>query len=382
MDPVSFEVGPVSLAATRLLAGATAAYAVLTGVYAWRGVKARLQDRWSAVACAVVLLALSWILATDGPRLLPAPFSVGLVIIMVAAIVFTLTYTLGRYKERIERFRVEAGARLAALLRQSLPEERHAHWIRLRERFQLGLEERRKAPHLTMGLVVPSYLALGHLILLAAWGALYGGDAQSAEGVQNLYQATHSGYLVGGHMFTVVILLTVLYVIAPTELLRLRFPELSYPFKDIILTRLREREKGLFGAHYYIAAAAPLAVLWVARDPSTWDVAIPAIVAILAVTVFADAASALVGVRYGRRKWFHHPGKSYLGTVGGAVVAVAVSAPLVGIPMALVTGAVFAILDALAPVPLAISDNILNPVVLAAVYLVAWPILDPMVPFY
>ena len=101
-----------------------------------------------------------------------------------------------------------------------------------------------------------------------------------------------------------------------------------------------------------------------------------------AVTVFADAASALVGIRWGRRKWFHHEGKTYLGTVGGAVVAVAVALPFVGPAMAVVSGAVFALLDAAAPRPIPVSDNLLNPVGLAIAYTVGWSLIQPMFPYY
>jgi dolichol kinase len=246
-------------------------------------------------------------------------------------------------------------------------------------------EQRRKTPHLLMGLFLPLYLAVGSLMLKGLWELSRKGPVLDREAFANLYAATHTAdgpWLVAGQTVGLFGLLLLLYCILPTELLRLRYPELSYPFKAIITSRLRKREKGLFGAHYYLAATTPLAALWLTRDPAHWDVTIYAVLAIISVSVFADAASALVGIRFGKRKWFHNPGKSYLGSAGGTVVAFALVLPLVGLPMAVVTAAVFLIVDILAPVPFPVSDNILNPLVLGAVYVAMQGHLDPLLPYY
>lgn len=391
VEPVQFVVGPVSRAAAAVLAGGTLGYALLTGFYAVRAFRAQLEDRWSAAMCTLVMVALAWILFEDGAELLPAPFSVALVALFCVSIAITLTYTLGRYQERIERFTEKFGKRLTALLADVVPEERQAEWARVRAAFSATPEERRKAPHLAMGLFLPIYGLLGYLVLRAVWTLGYGGvpptgdGTLAGEGIHNLYVATHAAtgtWLVPGQMLGLFCLLGLLYLLVPTELLRLRYPELSYPFKTIILSRLRRRERGLFGAHYYMAAAMPLAALWVTRDLSRWDVTIPAFLAIVGVSVFADSASALIGIRFGRRKWFHNPGKSYIGSFGGTVVAFLVALPFVGLPVAAVTAAVFLLLDIWAPVPFPISDNLLNPVALALAYGVLVDDLAPWFPYY
>ena len=390
VEPVEFFVGPVSRASAAVLAGGTFGYAVLTGWYAVRAFQARLEDRWSAAMCTLVMLALAWLLFEDGAHLVPAPFSVGLVAIYGVSIAITLTYTLGRYKERIQRFTDKFGKRLNALLLDVLPEERQAEWMRLRTAFAPTPEERRKGPHLAVGVFLLIYGALGFLILRGVWDFAYGGvptgdPSLAGEGIQNLYAATHAAdgtWLVPGHIFGLFCFLGLLYLLVPTELLRLRYPELSYPFKTIILSRLRRRERGLFGAHYYIAATLPLAAIWLTREPEHWDVTVPAVLSVIAVSVFADSASALVGIRWGRAKWFHNPNKSYLGSVGGTLVAFAVALPLVGLPVAAVTAVVFLLVDIWAPVPFSVSDNILNPVALALCYGVLQDELAPWVPFY
>lgn len=390
VQPVEFYVGPVSEASAAVLAGGTFAYAVLTGWYAVRAFRHRLEDRWSAASATLVMAALAAALFARGAELLPAPFGVGLVAVYGISIAITLSYTLGRYQQRIRAFTERFGKRLNALLADKVPEERLAEWARLRGLFTPTPEQRRKGPHLALGIVIALYAAVGYLVLRGAWDLLYGGFPSDGagfygEGIQNLYAATHAAdgtWLVAGQMFGLFCLLGLLYLLVPTELLRLRYPELSYPFKAIILSRLRRREAGLFGAHYYIAATMPLAAFWLTRDPTQWDKTIPAFLAVVAVSVFADAASALVGIRWGRRKWFHNPKKSYLGSAAGTAVAVVVALPFVGLPVAVVTAAVFLIIDIWAPVPFSVSDNILNPVALSLTYIVLHGDLAPWIPYY
>ncbi|MGB0653514.1 MAG: hypothetical protein ACPGQL_09975 [Thermoplasmatota archaeon] len=383
MEP-AFEIGSVSQGAAWFLAGGLVFYAVLVALYAQNAFKVGLTDRWSAALAAVVLALLAALLGTRGAEILPAPVSVWAAAAMVAGLVFTLTFTLGRYQEDIDRFRQRFGDRLNALLEEALPEERLADLERLRERFQWGHEERRKAPHLLMGVFLVIYLAVGYLVVRAAWTLLYGGRPAEAtgEGVINLDVLRSGDWMVAGHLVGVFCLLFILFFILPPELLRLRYPELSYPFKQIVLSRMRDREYGLFVAHTYISATLPLAVLWVTRDPANWHVTIPAVLGIFGVTVFADAASALFGKRWGKRKWPHNRDKSYVGTFAGAVVGFAVALPFVGAPMAIVSAAVFVAIDLAAPVPISITDNILNPLALAGAYWLLEGWLDPLVPFY
>jgi dolichol kinase len=385
VEPVQFAVGPVSRAAIVFLVGGTVSYAVLTGLYAARAFRHRLYDRWSAAVVTLVMFGLALLLWSDGTRLLPAPFSVGLVVVFVGAIILTLTYTLGRYQEKIERFQATFGARLDQILAKSLPEDRYAAWLDLKAK-SMDPEQRRKVPHILMGVAfVPLYTALGYLLLRGLWELSRGGPVLDGEALANLQAATHADpgtWLVAGQVVGLFGLLLLLYCILPTELLRLRYPELSYPFKSMILSRLRKRERGLFGAHYYLAAATPLAALWLTRDPAHWDVTIYAFLSVVMVAIFADAASALVGTRWGRRKWFHHPGKSYAGSIGGTVVALLLALPLVGLPLALASAAVFLVLDAVAPIPFPISDNLLNPVALTALYVAFQGHLDPWLPYY
>jgi dolichol kinase len=97
------------------------------------------------------------------------------------------------------------------------------------------------------------------------------------------------------------------------------------------------------------------------------------------VTVLADAASAIVGLRWGRRKWPHNAGKSLVGTAAGTAAALAFGALFLGWPLGLLTAAWFLVVDVAAPVPVPVSDNLLNPIGLAALYTALAPRLHPIV---
>ena len=122
--------------------------------------------------------------------------------------------------------------------------------------------------------------------------------------------------------------------------------------------------------------------MWLAKDPAQWDATIPAAAAMLVVTVFADAASALVGIRWGERKLPHNRRKSYMGALGGTAVAFGATLPLLGLEGAVVSAAVFLAIDLIAPVPIFVSDNLLYPVTLAVVYLAIVDHIHPWIPYY
>ncbi len=382
---VDWNIGPVSEGASVALASIVALYTIGVGYYAGRAFQNHLEDRWSAALATVVMALLAWALFVQGDSLLPAPFSIFVLLAAAAGILITITYTLGRYKDKIDAFRQEFGGRLNALLEDVVPENRLVEFRRLQERLRPDKEMFRKTPHLMMGVFFLFYGVAGYAVFRTLWVVAYGGSPGSGEGAANLYAASHAAegtYLVAGHMFSVMLLFSLFVLILPNELLRLRYPELSYPFKQTILRSLRKKEEGLFGAHLYITATLPLAVLWLTQDVSQWHLTIYAVMAMLAVTIFADASSALFGRRWGKRKWFHNPDKSYLGTFAGGLTALLVALPFVGVPLALVSVAVFVLVDILAPVPFPASDNLLNPLALAAAFTIGLPWLAPLLPFY
>ena len=353
-------VGPGAATACLILAGATATYAIAAGFHAYIGIRRRYVDRWSAVVATAALFALAYAILRWGPAQIPAPLSPALLAVLVAAAIAVPLFTAWGVQAQLDRW----GERMPRWLRWRMPDMSH--------------EDRRKGPHLLMGLFVLQFPILGHLIL-AAIAALGPASAPAGEGWGNILALSDGRWFAAGQAVAIWLLLLLVYVLTPVELLRLRFPAHGYPFKRIIEPRLRERERGLFGAHLDISIGVALAVLFLGRDPDLWPVTVPAAMAVVAVTVFADAASALFGIRWGRRRWFHNPGKSYVGTLGGAVVALACCIPLVGVLPGILAALLFVAIDAVAPRPLPVSDNLLNPLGLAILF---WALRDWLQPAF
>ncbi len=380
IEPLDFQPGIISLIAARALAVGIAVYALLTASHTLRGYRNRLEDRGSSLLATWIMVGLSVLMWTDGARLLPAPFSIVVIVAYSIGVTVTLTYSLSNAEKQFKKWREEITELFDEFAAKALPESQREAWFE-KQWAHLHPEQKRKTPHLMMGLFVLVYVGLGRLILLGI-ERLIPEDLVAGENLHNFQVALDAGWLAASHMVALTILLCVLFLLLPVEMVRLRFPDLSYPFKGTITSMLREREAGLFGAHYYISATLPLAVLWLTADTSTWNTTLYAVLAMFGITVFADTASALVGIRWGKRKWPHHPGKSYAGTIGGSIVALLVALPFVGLPMAIVSALVFFLVDVLAPVPFSISDNILNPVALSAAYIVMQDHLAPLLPYY
>lgn len=358
MDPaIPFLPGPWSTVSARLLALGTLLYALACSLHARRALRLRLPDRWSTLGTSLALGVLAVGLWEWGAGLLPAPFSTALVLLLVGGLLFTLLFTALRLQRLVER------------LKQALP---------LPPAPTFDLEARRKGPHLLLGAALLLYAGGGHLAL-AVLARLHGLVAPVPA---NLAAARDAAWLWGGHLAALWALLAVLYLLLPVDLVRLRFPDAEYPWKRIIVPRLRSMEGNLMGAHVHIVAALALAYVLLGHDLVRWAFAVPASLAVLSVSVFADAASALFGRRWGRAKWVHNAGKSYVGSAGGALVAILAALPFVGLPGALAAALVFLLMDVVGPVPLPVSDNLLNPLGLTALFLALPGLVQPLLPVF
>jgi dolichol kinase len=359
VDPaIPFSPGPWSVASARLLALGTLLYAVACSLHARRALRLRLPDRWSTLGTSLCLGALGVALWRWGAGLLPAPFGAALVLLLAGGLGFTLLFTAFKLQRVLER------------LKQALPQP---------PVLLLGHEARRKVPHLLLGLGLLLYVGVGHYLLVGI-ARLHGVLAPPVP--HNLAVARDAAWAWGGHVVGLWVLLGVLYILLPVELVRLRFPDAEYPWKRIIVPRLRSMEGDLMGAHIHISAALCLGYVLLGHDLAQWPRAVPASLAVLSVSVFADAASALFGRRWGRAKWFHNAGKSYVGSAGGTLVAVLVALPFVGLWGALAAALVFLLMDVVGPVPFPVSDNLLNPLGLTALFLAFPSLVRPLLPLF
>lgn len=340
--------GVEAQAAAALVAAGLAAYGLAALGVAARGLRRRYEDAWSTAACGVALLCTAIVVLRHGATILPSPLGALAAASLAGGLVAPVLFVALRAQQGLDKLRFHS----------PIPD--------------LPPEERRKVPHLAMGGYAMFYVFLGHVLLIVLVAVLPAAtDASSrwwSDAWSNLLTMRDAPWHIAGVPTGLAGLLLLVFVLAPIELVRLAFPSSKYPWKRVIESRLRAREFGLFGGHMHMAAGATAAAAILAIQPD-WSRAAMATFAALLVAVFADALSAIVGIRFGRRKLPHNPRKSYAGTIAGTVAALALAIPLVGIPMALLTAAYFLVVDVAAPVPVAVSDNLLIPIGLALLYM-------------
>jgi dolichol kinase len=330
--------------AASVAVAALLAHAFLLAPFAVRGFRRGLADRWSTLACTIALMALAGVVWAYGAAAMPLPYLGAVAAAAVVAPVATVVFTVGGGQRLLDR----------------LPAWLHPP-------HEAGQEERRKLPHLAMGLSLAGYLGVGH------------GVAVLLRGLQpELAASAALPWAHAGQQLVVAWFLVLVLVLAPVEVVRLWRPDLPYPWKRILESRMRPREHGLVMAHMHMAVGAALAVLWLGHDPERWEPLVHAAMATIAVSVFADTASALVGTRWGRAKWPHSPGKSVAGTAAGLAVAFVVALPFTGVPLAVAAALLFVAIDLVAPAWVPVSDNLLNPVGLAAFFWLAQGWLAPL----
>ncbi|MHB8633532.1 MAG: hypothetical protein ACYDBQ_06120 [Thermoplasmatota archaeon] len=326
------QAGPLSTATAWLLAVVVALWAVRMG---WRlpaAFSRRLDDRWSALLGVGEMATLAALVAWWGPSELPWPLS---------PVVAAAALAGAAWPPLFSRWRRSHPAAAGPAKR--------------------GREGSRKAVHLLLGLVVVSYMGLGWWIM-ELYGLLpWQGEARQAFQLPTLW---------AGQVVALAALLVFVLLLAPIEVARLAGG--PYVLQGFTERRLRPRERDLFGHHFYIVIAGAVALLWLGSTGTA--LGLHAAMAAIAITVFADAAGATAGTRWGRRRLPNNPGKSVVGSVAGTLVAATVAWPFVGLAGAAAGAALFLLTDVLAPLPVPLSDNLLNPVLLAALF-EAWPTL-------
>jgi dolichol kinase len=134
------------------------------------------------------------------------------------------------------------------------------------------------------------------------------------------------------------ILGTVLVVLACVEFLRIRRPELNAWF----LARFS-------GLHRTSEILAPSGIFWTLLGCwltmatfTSKKIVLPA----LGFLAFGDAAAALMGRAWGRRRWRHNPDKTWVGSGAFALVATVWASAFVHWPVAITSAAVAAWIEA------------------------------------
>lgn len=164
------------------------------------------------------------------------------------------------------------------------------------------------------------------------------------------------------------------------ELFLNRKPNYEYVFKRSFEKTRRSEEVGSIDSHIPMILGIVLGIIiLIYNAPYDSDPRyLNASNAMILPTVFADMTACIIGKAWGRRKWWFDPRKSYLGSTAGVLVTAAITIPLVGIPLGLVSVGVFLLADLIFPL-WNLTDNYTYPMLCAIIYRIAFTWISPMV---
>ncbi len=397
--------------------------ALFIAYFTVRAFKWHLVDRWSALATLIVILLLAPLIGLPGPNgyVLPLPFSSYLITWTAFWIAFTIVYFLIRNKDphelrearpedwvpdeerNAERDRDAASAGDAdayadacaksgdgraetavgngGAVPDGSEDSFHLTGNNARPVDELVNEVKRKIPHLVSAATILCYLFAGKWLIQWSWVHFHSRTSWSSPGTIMVRQLAHGPTLEAGAVAAVLMFLGMFFFALPTEILRLTYPTQRHFLDRIILSSMRKRERGIFVAHFYYLLSLSFGVILLTYFSPNDRFSVFAPMALIMIVALGDSAAALVGRRFGSHHIHFNQRKTYEGLIGGFAASVGGALLFVGIPLALLGGAVFVLIDLATPkVP--ITDNILNPVGIAVAFLAAAALLNPMMPFY
>jgi len=165
---------------------------------------------------------------------------------------------------------------------------------------------------------------------------------------------------------------------ADAEIMRLRFEEYAFPLKTTLQTTRRPTEIYDTSASILLLLGLATSSLILTYGPSNRIAGVYAQMAVICIAVFSDMFAALVGRQWGKHKWKIVPGKSVEGTLAGFLVGFFTAMIFVGWFLALIGALIFVFTD-LALDKLEISDNALNPILIAITFKILIIFVDPMI---
>jgi len=167
------------------------------------------------------------------------------------------------------------------------------------------------------------------------------------------------------------------------EISRLNTPQLPGILKKVLQQTRRATEVHTFSAHIpliigFIASALCLYIYSIFVP--TYDyVALMSACSVILTASLADMVAAVIGRRYGRKKWRNNSDKTILGTLLGGFTAFGFSILFIGWLAGGITAIVFVLIDLFSN-KIRISDNLFYPVILSIIYCAVLPFFTPLLP--
>jgi len=208
------------------------------------------------------------------------------------------------------------------------------------------------------GIIFASIVAV--LFVAAPFASYYGstyfwGDSTGAA-LQDYLSGTHPYSVAQG--IIIVIFFGFSWGTLATDSTRIS-DTLQFPFQKSIQLRLRVKELDSYASYVYFFVGFLFAALFL--PPML-------LLGCFALFTFGDTIASSVGMRYGKHKIPFNMPKSWEGTLGGFVASFLAGILFVGLMWGLAGAVLFVIIDILTPKLVPISDNILVPMAIPALY--------------
>ena len=165
---------------------------------------------------------------------------------------------------------------------------------------------------------------------------------------------------------------------ADCELMRLRFKKYDFPLKKTLQKTRRPTEINDMSASMLLLLGLGISSLMLTYGSADRIAGVWAQMGVICIAVFSDLFAALIGRRWGKHKWKIVPGKSFEGSIAGFLVGFFTAMFFVGWFLALIGAMIFVFTD-IALDKVKISDNALNPIIIAFVFKILIFMVDPMI---
>ncbi len=174
--------------------------------------------------------------------------------------------------------------------------------------------------------------------------------------LRNYLDLTHPYVVAQGIIIIIFYVLSWLFLV--TETIR-QSPRFYFPFGKILENTLRASELKTYASYVHFSTGFLFASLFL--PPSL-------LLGAFALFTFGDSMAASIGIRIGKHKIKINSKKSWEGTIAGFLASFLIAVPFVGWIWGLSGAILFVIIDVFTPTPITISDNILVPMAIPALY--------------
>lgn len=342
----------------------------------YRAFKENHATKWTALLDVILIFVISIlnvIRTPDGSFFIPFPvnhfavvFAGGWVVVLV------ISTKVGRTKT--EEFNKQLSQGLDKAIKNGENIEIH--------NFNYHKEINRKLVHLLSMLYILTFVLCTPLFNLLYKG-IYLNYPQRAvwEEYYNFYVLGSGQYPVEvAFCITMLVFIGSFWVVADGEIMRLRSPDKPFILKRTLQKTRRVSETNTFGAHISMIIALTFAGMVLYYTPAYRPQGLMALAATISVTSLGDMMAALIGRKFGVKKWKFNKDKSYAGSLAGSMITFIMSYIFVGPILAIISVLVFLFTDiVLSKVKL--SDNLTTPLILSVVYRALIFLVMPPIPF-